>query len=102
MKAVGNGRENTQITFVFIFLDGNGSEIGIARSGNRNRIHGKSKSKKFDRKHVDSGQESIYKSGTSHMTTSNTWLDTRNATMIIASMNNIDISYMTKFNDIDK
>jgi len=59
MKAVGNGRENSLTIFVFIFLFGNGNGNGKARSGKRIRLCGISETVQFDRKHFDSGWESI-------------------------------------------
>ena len=63
MKAVGNDQENTLTIFVFIFLSGNEYGNRRARLRKRNRIHGRSKSKQFDQKHVGNGREAIFKTG---------------------------------------
>ena len=84
MKEVGNDRENTLTTFIFIFLFRNGYGNGRARSGKRNRMHGKSKSKQFDRKHVDNGREAVFKSGNiKRVTTSNVELNAIYSTIYI-------------------
>ena len=82
MKEVGNDRENTLTTFIFIFLFGNGYGNRRARSGKRNRMHGKSK--QFDWKHVDNGRGAVFKSGNiKRVTTSNVELNAIYSTIYI-------------------
>jgi hypothetical protein len=55
MKAVENGRENTQTIPVTAFL----IREQESRSGIQNRLHGISKANHFDREYADNDRESI-------------------------------------------
>jgi len=75
MKAVGNDRENTLTTFVFIFLCGNGYGNRRARSGKRNRNNS------IGSMSITVGKRYL-KAGTSmHVTTSNIELDAIDSTI---------------------
>ena len=63
MKAVENGQENTQTIPVTTFLIRERERERESRSGKRNRLHGISKVKHFDREYAGNDWESIIQNG---------------------------------------
>ena len=63
MKTVGNDRENTLTIPVTTFLIRERERERESRSGKRNRLHGISKVKHFDREYASNDRESIIQNG---------------------------------------